>query len=154
LRGDTPRHWRRSFLVEHRAETGTTKPGRPAVARHSTLEPPDPDQAGRDGRRRHRQIRDAMLLNRGAQIPNYDAVRTERYLYASYATGEHELYDLRHDPDEIHNVAGTRPGLEREFARRVAVLRRCGGRACRRLEDQPLRPPSAASLAATMRSLR
>ena len=52
-----------------------------------------------------------MLLNRGAEIPDYDGVRTGRYVDVQYATGERELYDLRHDPDEVHNLAGTRPAL-------------------------------------------
>ena len=77
-----------------------------------------------------------MLLNRGAEIPDYDGVRTSRYAYVQYATGERELYDLRHDPDEVHNLAGTRPAVEHRLARRIAQLRRCGGRGCRRAEDR------------------
>src|SRR6478736_2420239 len=46
LRGDRPAHWRTSFLVEHRGESGMTQPARATPARGSTLEPPDPDQAG------------------------------------------------------------------------------------------------------------
>jgi N-acetylglucosamine-6-sulfatase len=38
--------------------------------------------------------------------PSYCALRTRRYLYASYATGEEELYDLRADPYELQNLAG------------------------------------------------
>jgi N-acetylglucosamine-6-sulfatase len=50
---------------------------------------------------------------RGANpIPTYCAVRTERYLFASYDTGERELYDLDADPFELRNLAGTEPGLE------------------------------------------
>ncbi|HEY3669320.1 MAG TPA: sulfatase-like hydrolase/transferase [Acidimicrobiia bacterium] len=138
LRGDRPAHWRTSFLVEHRGETGATQPARSMLPRGSTLEPPDPDQAGPDGQPRHREIRDAMLLDRGADIPDYDGVRTSRYEYVQYATGERELYDLRHDPDEIHNLAGTRPAVERPLAHRIAHLRRCGGRGCRRAEDRPV----------------
>ena len=93
--------------------------------RGSTLEPPDPDQAGPDGQPRHREIRDAMLLNRGAEIPDYDGVRTSRYSYVQYGTGERELYDLRHDPDEVHNLAGTvRPsnGPSRTGSRSCAAV--------------------------------
>ena len=38
-------------------------------------------------------------------VPTYCAVRTERYLFARYATGERELYDLQADPFELTNVA-------------------------------------------------
>jgi arylsulfatase A-like enzyme len=160
LRGREPAHWRRSFLVEHRTESGTTQPARSMPAGGSTLEPPDPDQAGPDGRVRHREIRDAMLLNRGAEIPAYDGIRTARAMYVEYATGDRELYDLRRDPDEVHNLAGTMPAVERRLAHRIAALRHCGGRRCRRVEDQPvpaltpLRPEEASRHAATMRSLR
>ena len=82
-----------------------------------------------------------MLLNRGAEIPDYDGVRTSRYAYVQYGTGERELYDLRHDPDEIHNLAGTRPALERQLGRRISQLRRCGGRGCRQAEDHSVPPP-------------
>jgi len=77
-----------------------------------------------------------MLLNRGEEIPDYDAIRTGHLLYVEYATGERELYDLRTDPDEIVNLAGTRPALERSLAHRIAQLRRCGGSGCRMVEDR------------------
>jgi arylsulfatase A-like enzyme len=35
--------------------------------------------------------------------PTYCAVRSGRYLYVAYATGEEELYDLRADPFELVN---------------------------------------------------
>ncbi len=47
-------------------------------------------------------------------VPTYCAVRNGRYLYASYTTGEEELYDLRTDPFELQNVssdAGYHPVL-------------------------------------------
>jgi arylsulfatase A-like enzyme len=59
--------------------------------------------------------RHALLIEhlRGRNpIPTYCAVRTERYLFASYDTGERELYDLNADPFELRNLAGTQPGLE------------------------------------------
>jgi N-acetylglucosamine-6-sulfatase len=59
--------------------------------------------------------RHALLIEhlRGANpIPTYCAVRTERYLFASYDTGERELYDLDADPFELRNLSPTEPGLE------------------------------------------
>ena len=59
--------------------------------------------------------RDALLIEhmRGTNpIPTYCAVRTARYLFASYETGERELYDLEADPFQLQNLAGTEPGLE------------------------------------------
>jgi N-acetylglucosamine-6-sulfatase len=37
--------------------------------------------------------------------PTYCAVRTERYLFVIYATGERELYDFGRDPFELANAA-------------------------------------------------
>jgi hypothetical protein len=77
-----------------------------------------------------------MLLNRGTELPDYDAVRTSRFLYVEYGTGERELYDLRKDPDEVDNLAGTRPVLEARLARRVNALRECSAHGCRVAEDR------------------
>ncbi|HZB79019.1 MAG TPA: sulfatase/phosphatase domain-containing protein, partial [Actinomycetota bacterium] len=45
-------------------------------------------------------------------VPTYCAVRSARYLFASYETGERELYDLDADPFQLRNLAGTAPDLE------------------------------------------
>jgi N-acetylglucosamine-6-sulfatase len=75
-------------------------------------------------------------------IPNYDAVRTSRYNYVEYQTGEKEIYDLDADPTELTNnlqqgtpgaalrakgEAGRAEGLHR--GRRVSdILQEGGGR--------------------------
>jgi len=59
--------------------------------------------------------RRALLIEhlRGTNpIPTYCAVRTARYLFAAYDTGERELYDLEADPFQLRNLAGTEPALE------------------------------------------
>jgi len=66
-------------------------------------------------------------------IPEYAALRTARYLYVEYVTGERQLYDLRKDPDELHNLAATASAdLLAGLATRLAQLRACGGVTCRR----------------------
>lgn len=39
------------------------------------------------------------------RIPHYDGVRTDRYTYVVYETGEVELYDRERDPHQLENLA-------------------------------------------------
>jgi N-acetylglucosamine-6-sulfatase len=61
------------------------------------------------------------------------AIRTPRFLYAEYANGERELYDLLQDPDELNNLAGQTAyaSLQGELAARLAKLQNCAGATCR-----------------------
>jgi arylsulfatase A-like enzyme len=69
-------------------------------------------------------------------IPNYNAVRTSRYLYVEYATGEKELYDLKADPYELTNIyASASPTLLRNLKTRLNALKGCAGAECKRAED-------------------
>jgi N-acetylglucosamine-6-sulfatase len=64
---------------------------------------------------------------------NYQGVRTDRYLYANYGTGEQELYDLRSDPFELQNAVGN-PAYSQVRASLQALLgglADCAGRRCR-----------------------
>lgn len=63
----------------------------------------------------------------------YQGVRTNRYTYLGYATGDVELYDRRRDPFQLTNVAGRTAyeKTEAELARRLAALRGCAGAECR-----------------------
>ncbi len=65
---------------------------------------------------------------------SYEAVRTQRYIYARHDSGERELYDLTVDPDELQNVVDT-PGYadaQAALVRDLRELRDCAGLACRR----------------------
>jgi arylsulfatase A-like enzyme len=63
----------------------------------------------------------------------YAGVRTSRYLYLHYSSGDRELFDLRHDPDEIHNLVRSRSvgGVERQLEQELGRLRSCAGATCR-----------------------
>jgi N-acetylglucosamine-6-sulfatase len=67
----------------------------------------------------------------------YTGVRTERYIYLQYTSGQNanftELYDLRADPYELHNVAGDPDyaAVQSALAQRLARVRTCSGDTCR-----------------------
>jgi arylsulfatase A-like enzyme len=42
-------------------------------------------------------------------VPSYCGVRTSRWMYAVYVDGFQELYDLKADPNELTNIAASRP---------------------------------------------
>ena len=67
---------------------------------------------------------------------NGDAIRAVRtadgFLYAEYASGPRELYDLTRDPYELDNaVASAPPGLLKRLSRRLSELAACAGESCR-----------------------
>ncbi|MCT9933375.1 sulfatase [Planotetraspora sp. A-T 1434] len=64
--------------------------------------------------------------------PTYNALRTDRYSYVEYETGERQLYDLYADPGELRNIAATAdPVLVGTLSARLAVLHECSGGSCR-----------------------
>lgn len=78
----------------------------------------------------------ALLLENGpgdgAENTQYDAVRTERYVYAEYVSGERELYDLQRDPDQLTSVHNNPAydGVRRVLAKTLLRLRTCAGDGC------------------------
>ena len=78
----------------------------------------------------------------GKAIMPYEGLRTDRYAYIEYATGERELYDLQRDPYEMSSVH-LNPAYAQIEARLEAYLelmRSCVGPICR-LETGPLPAP-------------
>ena len=154
LLGLARRHRSRRAPLAHRLSRRAPQRRRNAATSHrdggrSRWSPPTPTRAedvtARPWPRSHghlREPRDEPVLERHEPIPNYDAVRTQRYLYVAYANGDRELYDTSTDPGEIHNLAGTMPTLQHALARRVASLRDCRARGCRIAEEA--RIPSGA----------
>lgn len=71
----------------------------------------------------------------GPTPPQFSGVRTDRYTYVAYVTGEVELYDGVDDPEQRHNLASTAdPALLDRLARLTEQLAACAGATCRSLE--------------------
>ncbi|MGH2871954.1 MAG: sulfatase family protein [Solirubrobacteraceae bacterium] len=63
--------------------------------------------------------------------PSYEALRTPRFLYVEYVDGQRELYDLRRDPYELHNIAGSAPRwLLTRLHGDLAAYKACHGASC------------------------
>jgi arylsulfatase A-like enzyme len=58
------------------------------------------------------QVRNAVLLEhlrfRGLPVPTYCGIRTRRFMFARYANGEQELYDLAVDPHQLTDRSTSR----------------------------------------------
>ena len=73
---------------------------------------------------------------RGTQprVPAWSAVRTTRWLYVEYRSGQREMYDLKRDHWQLNNVIDdprTAARIRRGTLRRLlSDLRRCSGRSC------------------------
>lgn len=66
-------------------------------------------------------------------VLSYRAVRTQRWLYVEYRSGERELYDLERDPYELRSLHAD-PGKRRALRILHGTLRRlahCRGAGCR-----------------------
>ena len=64
-------------------------------------------------------VRSSVVLEHfGVSVPHYCGVRTRSFMFAHYATGEEELYDLSKDPHQLRNVVSSR----RIKARKLRIL--------------------------------
>jgi len=63
----------------------------------------------------------------------YSGVRTDRWLYVEYDTGETELYDMTQDPYQLQSLHAdpAHAGVRTELSAVVATLRDCSGPSCR-----------------------
>ncbi|MGH3328200.1 MAG: sulfatase family protein [Streptomycetales bacterium] len=107
LHGERPDRWRRAVLTEH--------------FDGQRILPFDPDSD-----------RICKTRNGCIQPPRFHGIRTGRYTYVEYATGARELYDLRRDPHQLHNIAATAdPVLLRQLSRTLHRLAACRAGSCR-----------------------
>lgn len=74
----------------------------------------------------------AFEPTRGKPVPPYRALRTERYTYVEYATGDRQLFDLYTDPFQLDNiVTEASPRLVERLARDLERMASCSGAECR-----------------------
>ena len=84
-------------------------------------------------------VPEAGVRGEGPSPPDYAGLRTRRYTYVEYVTGEVELYDNEADPDQVRNLAATAPReLLDRLAARLAALEGCAGASCRAAEAVPV----------------
>ncbi|HEX2932597.1 MAG TPA: sulfatase [Candidatus Binatia bacterium] len=70
------------------------------------------------------------------RLTGYRAVRSSRYLFVQYQSGEREFYDLLHDPDELYNiVAKVDPIWIKRYSLWLDHLSNCKGPDCRSAEN-------------------
>ena len=65
--------------------------------------------------------------------PSFEAIRTQRYMYAEHQTGEQELYDLSIDPYELQSRDDdpAYASVRARLANRLHKLESCAGPSCR-----------------------
>lgn len=78
----------------------------------------------------------------GDRAPAYRAIRTNRYLFVIYASGDRELYDMRHDPGQLRSLARDRryAPVRAWLFERLLELRNCSGAVCRAQIGEPPAP--------------
>ena len=124
--------WRQRFLIEAVAERGGVP--RPPLVNESEVTPmltgdPLPNDWRRSSAKRAK-------VSEAWGRPWMKALRTNNYLYVEYKTGEHELYDLRKDPYELHNEYGSAsPELKQRLKAQLDALRQCSAEECRIAEN-------------------
>ena len=126
--GVTVRPWRSTPTWRRRSSTSRRR-ARPGHGR--ALAAPGGQHPGID---RNREL----LI----EEPTFKAIRTERYMYAEYKTGERELYDLQSDPYELQSLHDdpAYASVKAELASRLHELQDCAGASCRVYQSDPPAP--------------
>lgn len=93
------------------------------------------------GREPHMSVFERILFTpkQAAYLNAYKALRSNDYVYVEYSSGERELYDLRNDPDQLHNIAAKLNSQDIDkLSSRLRELGSCNGPGCRAAEDAKL----------------
>jgi len=79
------------------------------------------------------------VLEEGARAPwrpGYSTVRTTKFAYTKYGSGESELYNLIQDPYELRSLHANPDydGVRSQLSGRLSALKSCAGSSCRSAE--------------------
>jgi arylsulfatase A-like enzyme len=75
-------------------------------------------------------------LKQKPRLTAYQAVRSSRYLFVRYQSGEREFYDLASDPAQLRNiVAEVDPRMIQRYSLWLDQLRKCKGSECQKAEN-------------------
>jgi arylsulfatase A-like enzyme len=146
LKSDLPKAntWRQMYLLEHWQDKLNNLS---SAATAGTREPADFDNR-RIGSASVAPSPNGIRISKASalahvQIPDFQGIRTSNYTYVEYVTGEKELYDLHHDPDQLQNLAAKAdPKLLKQLTQRLQALRHCKASACRTAEAEALNTQS------------
>jgi arylsulfatase A-like enzyme len=126
--GAKPSDWRQAHLLEVYAEGGGGE---------AAVEPVRVPAAS---------ILQSMLKLPSNTIPGpigpaYSGLRTNQYLYVEYGNGDRELYDLKKDPYELENIAGSADkSLLDKLSAWLKDMSTCSGSSCRLIDSRQLLP--------------
>jgi N-acetylglucosamine-6-sulfatase len=135
--GPAPDHWRDAYLIEHWLQS--PKEGQTEGRLLAPLEPlaRDPRAIDETTALQGPRIPGMKPTTEHDPTPEFHAIRTADQLYVEYSTGEKELYDLKRDPYELDNIAGSAPSRELdELHRRVVELETCRDAGCRTADSR------------------
>lgn len=103
----------RSLAPLLRGEKPTDWRGAALVEHHGPVQDPDDPDAP---------------VGRGGNPPTYAAIRTPKFLYVEYATGEKEYHDLESDPDQLRNTYISLPNDQKaDLQVTLSKLQACRG---------------------------
>ncbi|MEU0520518.1 sulfatase [Streptosporangium sp. NPDC006007] len=78
---------------------------------------------------------------RQTPVPAYQGMRTARYTFVRYSTGEYQLYDVFTDPYQLSNLAArVSPAVIAQFNQQLDALVACSGPTCRSADS--VQPPT------------
>ncbi|HEY8021646.1 MAG TPA: hypothetical protein VIH93_11120, partial [Thermoanaerobaculia bacterium] len=135
-----PAAWRQAVLIEERE---LPRPAGGPISVRDELAVSEGSAAPRRGPLGVLEPPEAGVGARDAADAAYVGLRSRRFKYVEYTSGERELYDLRRDPDELENLwKRADPALLARLSAILTALRTCAGASCRAADSVAVPDPA------------